>query len=235
MEKTDNIRFARLIAINDIGKAGIKKLKQASVLIVGCGALGSPAAMYLAGNGVGKIGIIDFDTIDISNLHRQLFYDLSQIGKSKVETLRNRILALNPDCEVECYNYFLTEKNSKEIFPKYDFIIDATDNPASKYMIEKGCVEHKIPFTTGGVTEFHGQVMSWAPGHSLFSEIISSPTDPGMMPCSINGIIGTIPGIISSIEATEAIKHFTGIGEMLYDKLFTIDLLTLETHLLKFH
>ena len=233
MTEDEKIRYARLTAIKEIGTEGIRKLRQAKAFVVGCGALGSPVAMYLAGNGIGSIGIADFDTIDISNLHRQLFYETGQTGLKKVEILKDRIERLNPGCRVNAVETLITEKNATDIFAGYDFIIDATDNPSSKFLIEKTCISLGIPYTTGGVSEFHGQVISWAPGHVPLSELLSAPLDPSAMPCQINGVAGPTAGIIAAIEASEAIKHLAGIGEMLYDKLFTIDLLSMETHLFR--
>lgn len=233
MTEEEKIRYARMTAIAEIGTEGMERLRSSRVFIVGSGALGSPVAMYLAGSGVGTVGFADFDTIDISNLHRQLFYETGQAGRKKAEVLKERIVRLNPECKVNALETLITEKNAPEIFSEYDFIIDATDNPSSKFLIEKTCVSLGKPYTTGGVSEFHGQVISWEPGHIPLSELLSAPSDPSAMPCMINGVAGPAAGLIAAIEASEAIKHLAGIGEMLYDKLFTIDLLTMETHLFR--
>ncbi len=223
-----------MIAIPEIGTAGIESLKKAHVFITGCGALGSVTAMYLAGAGIGKISIADFDTIDISNLQRQLFYSTTETGESKAETLATRMRLLNPGCEVECHNVIITESSALELYSECDFIVDATDNPSSKFMTDKICHELGKPCCIGGVAGFSGQVMSWARGHVRYSQIFyPEGVETGIMPCSISGVLGPAAGIIACCQASETIKHLTGTGEMLYDKIFTIDLLTMQSHLIE--
>lgn len=234
MEEDKRIRYSRMIAIPEIGRAGVEKLNNSKVAVVGCGALGSVCAMYLAGAGVGNLIIADFDTIDISNLQRQLFFDTAQAGKSKATILAERITALNPDCKVNGVEKMITAGLASELFKGCDFVIDATDNPSSKYMTDQTCSELEIPYCIGGVSEFRGQVMSCAPGTAKYSDIFSPQTaGQGFTPCSLGGVMGPAAGVIACLQASEAIKHLTGAGEMLYNKIFMIDLLTMQSSTLE--
>lgn len=234
MTEEEKIRYARMIAIPEIGIKGVETLKKSHVFITGCGALGSVVAMYLAGAGVGKITIADFDTIDISNLQRQLFYATSDTGKSKARILAQRLSALNPECTIECIDSIITEASASTLFSQCDFIIDATDNPASKFVTDKICHELGKPCCIGGVAGFTGQVMSWSPGHVSYSDIFyPEGVESGFTPCSIGGVLGPAAGVIACCQASETIKHLAGIGEMLFDKVFFIDLLTMQTRLIE--
>ncbi|MBD5337083.1 MAG: HesA/MoeB/ThiF family protein [Bacteroides sp.] len=208
-----------------IGKIGQERLKNGSVLVIGCGALGSPAAMYLAGAGVGRIGIVDFDTIDPTNLQRQLFYREADAGKSKAVTLANRMRELNSEVEVEYLETLLTSRNGRQIISAYDFVIEATDNPSSKYLIDELCHDCKKPVTIGGVVGMRGQVTTYVPGHKRFSDFFPvPPEEQGVLPCSIEGVLGPAAGVISSIQASEAIKFISDTGTLLTDRLLLIDL-----------
>lgn len=221
-----------MIALPEIGREGINKLNKAKVMIVGCGALGSVCAMYLAGAGIGNIIIADFDTIDISNLQRQLFYETAQAGKPKAETLAEKIVALNPECTVKCINNIVTGSSADSLYREVDFVIDATDNPSSKTMTDEICTLLGKGYCIGGVAGFKGQIMSWKPGCARYTDIFSPQSVcSGMSPCSAGGVIGPIAGIIACIQASETIKHLTGVGEMLYNKVFMIDLLTMQSQL----
>ncbi len=223
-----------MIAIPEIGSSGMVALRSSSVFITGCGALGSVVAMYLAGAGIGKITIADFDTVDISNLQRQLFYSTSDVGKSKALTLTARLKALNPDCKIECIDTLITEASARELYSLCDFIVDATDNPASKFVTDKICHELGKPCCIGGVAGFSGQVMSWSPGHTGYSDIFyPQGVNSGFTPCSIGGVFGPAAGVIACCQAAETIKHLIGAEEMLYDKIFTIDLLTMQSRLIE--
>lgn len=218
-----------------VGVEGQRRLRESSVLIIGCGALGSPAAMYLAGAGVGKIGLVDFDTIDPTNLQRQLFYREDEAGKSKAETLAERIRALNSETEVRVHPTLFSAKNGPEILKEYDVIIEATDNPASKYMIDEVCSSEGKPAVIGGVAEMKGQVTTYVPGHMRFSDFFPvPPEDQGMLPCEIQGVLGPAAGLVSSIQASEAIKLITGTGRPLVDRLLTVDLEEDRFNLLEF-
>ena len=210
-----------------IGSVGQKTLRDSSVLIVGCGALGSPAAMYLAGAGVGHIGLVDFDTIDLSNLQRQLFYKESETGKKKAEILSTRIKELNSDIRVTIFPELMSRHNGPGIIKDFDFVIEATDNPSSKYMIDTLCYELSKPVVIAGVENMHGQITTFVPGHSRFSDFFPlAPEQTGILPCEISGVLGPIAGIVGALEATEAIKFLTSSGTLLTDRLLTIDLAT---------
>lgn len=223
-----------MISIPEIGKEGLNRLRESHVFITGCGALGSICAMYLAGAGIGKLEIADFDTIDISNLQRQLFYSSSDVGEKKTKILASGIRSLNPGCHVECHDQLITPSLAKHLYAQSDFVIDATDNPASKFMTDSVCHELGIPYCIGGVAGFSGQVMSWKPGHIRYGEIFDSTGVNGAItPCSINGVLGPAAGIIACCQASETIKHLTRCGAMLYNKIFTIDLLTMQSSLIE--
>lgn len=236
MNQEDNIRYARMLALPQIGEEGMSRLREGCVALLGCGALGSVCGMYLAGAGVGSIRIADFDTIDVSNLQRQLFYTTQEVGKGKSETLAQRMRDLNPGCEVECFDRLITEKSAIDYFSGCDFVIDATDNSSSKFMTDKICHELGVPYCIGGVAGFTGQVMSWIKGHVRYSEIFTPAENScgGLTPCSSSGVLGPAAGVVACVQSAEAIKHLTGAGEMLYDKLFIIDLLTMKSSLLEY-
>lgn len=229
------MRYARLEALDGIGEKGIRLLRNGKVLVIGCGALGSMCAMYLAASGVGTIGIADFDTIDLSNLQRQLFFDENSLGQSKCAVLANRIKAINSEIKVRAYNELINKKSAKVIFPEYDFIIDGSDNPSTKHMTASVCAALEKSCCIGGVREFAGQVMSWAPGHTGYAELFGeTPECQGLLPCSVDGVLGPAAGVTASVQASEAIKHLTGTGKMLYDRLFTFDLANMNAHVFGF-
>lgn len=236
MDREDKIRYARMLALPQIGEEGMRRLREGRVALLGCGALGSVCGMYLAGAGVGNIRIADFDTIDVSNLQRQLFYSSAEVGKRKSETLARRMRDLNPGCEVECFDRLITEKGAADYFSECDFVIDATDNSSSKFMTDRICHELGIPYCIGGVAGFNGQVMSWSKGHVRYSEIFTPAGNScgGVAPCSSGGVLGPAAGVVACVQSSEAIKHLTGAGEMLYDKLFLIDLLTMKSELMQY-
>jgi len=223
------------MSLPGIGVEGVKKLRTGKVLVVGCGALGSLCAMYLAASGVGTVGIADFDTVDISNLQRQLFYDEQCLGQPKCSTLAARIRAINSGTRVNEYSHMINESCAAEIFVDYDFIIDGSDNPSTKYMTSAVCQKLGIPYCIGGVREFGGQVMSWSPGHAGYGDLFGeTPRCSGFMPCSVAGVLGPTAGVTASVQASEAIKYLTGSGEMLYDKLFAFDLGTTSASVYNF-
>ncbi len=234
MTEEERIRYARMIAIPEIGRAGMERLRNSHVFIMGCGALGSVCAMYLAGAGVGKISIADFDTIDVSNLQRQLFYSIDDIGMSKSETLAEKMHALNPDIEIEIHKILVTTTTARHLFRDCDFVVDGTDNPVSKLMTDRICRDIGKPYCIGGVSGWSGQVMSWKPGHAGYEDIFNpGEAGSGFTPCSLNGILGPAAGIIACCQASETIKHLTGEGEMLHNKIFTIDLLSMHSQVIE--
>ncbi|MCM1369088.1 MAG: HesA/MoeB/ThiF family protein [Candidatus Amulumruptor caecigallinarius] len=226
-------RYSRLAAIDGFGHKGVKRLRNAGVLIIGCGALGSLSSMYLAASGIGKICICDFDTIDLSNLQRQLFFDETSLGMPKAEILKNRMNELNSTCDVIRIDKLVTRKEASRIFMDYDFIIDGSDNPFTKMMTASTCATLGKPYCTGGVRDMSGQVMSWTPGHTGYDEIFAQPEQTGcVLPCSTAGVLGPAAGIVASTQAAEAIKHISGCGDMLLDKLLIFDLKTNQWNIL---
>ncbi|MCM1153245.1 MAG: HesA/MoeB/ThiF family protein [Muribaculum sp.] len=218
-------RYSVNLRLEDFGRSGQKKLLDSRLLIVGCGALGATAAVYAAASGVGTIGLVDFDTIEISNLQRQVLYTEEEAGKSKATTLSNRIRALNRDVDVKTHKILKTD-NAEEIISSYDCIIDAADNSATTYLIEKICNLLEKPYVTAGVAEYHAQLMTHMPGTTNFSDIFP-PEDQnaeGMLPCSAAGVFGPLTGVVASLEASEAVKILSGVGEPIVNKLLIIDL-----------
>lgn len=233
MDKNNDMRYSRLAALPDVGDAGVDRLRHSSVFVVGCGALGSLCAMYLAASGVGRIGIADFDTIDISNLQRQLFFAESQCGDSKAVVLAERMRQLNSTTDIKIYRELITKERARALFTDYDFIIDGSDNPNTKLMTESVCAVLAKPCCIGGVSGFIGQAMSWKPGAVRWSQIFGSDIQcGGMMPCSIGGVLGPAAGVVASVQAAEAIKHITGAGDMLYNKLMMFDMLNCSATIL---
>ena len=218
-------RYSRQMAIENIGTSGQERLKNSSVCIVGCGALGSMVAMQLAGAGVGRICISDFDTIDASNLQRQFFFKTSETGECKSEVLQDRMSDLNPECHVEAFKCLVNKEKAFDLFQDYDFVVDATDNPASKHMIESVCAELGKPCCIAGVSGFRGQVMTVIPGSPKFGDVFPDSEDDGFLPCSISGVIGPAAAVCASVQASETIKYITGAGECLESKIFAFDLL----------
>jgi adenylyltransferase/sulfurtransferase len=218
-------RYSRLAVLPHIGREGLSALKESRVLIVGCGALGSMTAMYLAASGIGTIGIADFDTIDLSNLQRQLFFDEKSVGSDKAATLAERMSALNSDIRVVVHNELITREKARKIFPDYDFIIDGSDNPPTKMLTDEISLETGRCCCIGGVREFSGQVISCSPDSVRYADVFGEAPCSGVLPCSIAGVLGPAAGVVASVQAAEAIKHATRAGNMLFNRLFTIDLL----------
>ncbi|MCH5238927.1 MAG: HesA/MoeB/ThiF family protein [Muribaculaceae bacterium] len=220
------MRYARQIAIPGFGKDGQDKLSKAKVFIIGCGALGSMAAMQLAGAGIATIGIADYDTIDISNLQRQFFFTTAEAGRKKVEVLAERMKLLNPLVEVRVHDEFITPDKARKIIPEYDFIIDASDNPDSKRMTGIVTKEMGKPCCIAGVRDFSGQVLTMLPSDPRFEEFFGNVSNPDVLPCSLSGVIGPAAAVAASIQASETIKYFSQVGEILSGRLIIFDLLS---------
>lgn len=219
-----------------IGLEGQIKLKNAKVLIIGAGGLGSPVSLYLAGAGIGHIGIMDADAVSLSNLQRQIAHSISTEGVNKALSAQKSMMALNDQIEVTSYPFRLTSENAEEIISKYDFVIDACDNFETKFLINDACVLMKKPFCHAGILGFEGQVMTWIPGdYPCYRCIFEEIPEKGSVPnCSQAGIIGAVAGIAGSVQALEAVKYFTGAGELLTGKLFTFNGLTMRTRIVPF-
>lgn len=226
-------RYDRQMVLPQVGSEGQKKLKNFRVLIVGAGGLGSPAAFYLAGAGVGTIGIVDADTVSISNLQRQIVHNMETEHINKAESAKLSLQKLNDRIDIRAYPYALTAENAEEIISQYDFIIDAVDNFETKFLINDVCVLMEKAFCHAGILQFQGQVMTYVPGNNpcyrcVFEEMPKSGSIPN---CSQAGIIGAAAGIIGSIQALEVVKYLLGAGELLIGKIFVLDGLSMRTRL----
>ena len=223
-------RYSRHIAMKEVGAEGQKKLLGARVLVIGAGGLGSPVAMYLAAAGVGTIGIADADEVDLSNLQRQIIHRTADAGKPKVLSAKETMEAMNPDVKVIPYRMFITGENILDIIKDYDFIIDATDNFQSKFLINDACVMAKKPFSHAGIIRFQGQLMTYVPGQGpCYRCIFKEPPPKDAVPsCKQEGVIGAAAGVIGSLQAMEAIKYILGIGELLTGYLLTYDGLEMQ-------
>ncbi len=220
----DKRRYSRNIMLEGIGREGQEKLLNASVLIVGAGALGSVTAMYLAASGIGHIAIADFDTVDISNLQRQLSFTEQDLGKSKAEITAQKLQAINSDIKITTYNKFLSPKDIESIATTYDIILEGSDNPDTKYMVTDTCADKGIPCVLGAVAQYQGQVLTYRPGTTSYRDIFpQAAPQGGFTPCALGGVLGPLPGIIGSIMASETIKIITGVGTPLTDRLLLVD------------
>lgn len=236
MNKEQLERYSRHILLSEVGEEGQEKLLDSHVLIVGAGGLGSPASMYLAAAGVGEIGIVDDDNVDLTNLQRQIIHTSESIGKPKVFSAKERINSMNPDIQVRTYNLKLNAINVKSLFDKYDFIIDATDNFETKFLINDACVEMGKAFSHGGIQRFGGQLMTYVPGKGpCYRCIFEEPPEPGTVPaCREVGVIGCMAGMIGTMQSMEAVKYLLGIGDLLIGQILTVDALTMEFRKVKF-
>jgi adenylyltransferase/sulfurtransferase len=223
-------RYSRHLIIPDVGMAGQKRLKNAKVLVVGAGGLGSPALLYLAAAGVGTLGIVDFDTVDESNLQRQIIHGVSDVGKSKAESAKESIAEINPYVTVVLYKERLDSSNVMEIFAPYDLIIDGTDNFATRYLVNDACVLLHKPYVWGSIYRFDGQAsVFWADNGPCYRCLYPEPPPPGMVPsCAEGGVLGVLCASIGSIQVNEAIKLIAGIGEPLVGRLMIYDALEMS-------
>lgn len=223
-------RYSRHLIIPDVGMTGQKRLKNARVLCVGAGGLGSPALMYLAAAGVGTLGIIDFDVVDESNLQRQIIHGQSDIGRSKAESARDSVREINPHVDVILHTERLDSSNVMEIFAQYDLIVDGTDNFATRYLVNDACVFLNKPYVWGSIYRFDGQAsVFWAEHGPCYRCLYPEPPPPGMVPsCAEGGVLGVLCASIGSIQVTEAIKLITGIGDSLLGRLMVYDALEMD-------
>lgn len=228
MIEINSERYKRHIALPEIGPDGQRKIADASVLVIGCGALGNIAATYLAAAGIGRLVIADFDTIDVSNLHRQVMYATCQTGLKKAETLKERLIALNPDISVSALCIRLDDKKCRILFPKHDFIIDATDNSNTKFTTSIISFLIGKPCTIGGIKGFYGQLTTYIPGSLPYHEIFSKENKNNEPGETVVGVFGPAPGVIGCLEAAEALKYITGTGELLTNRLLTVNLLDMK-------
>ncbi|MDR3155404.1 MAG: HesA/MoeB/ThiF family protein [Deltaproteobacteria bacterium] len=220
-------RYSRNIILREIGAKGQKRLKAGKVLIVGAGGLGSPAALYLAAAGVGVLGIADGDSVDLSNLQRQVIHATSGVGTPKALSAREAIRALNPEVEVRAFEGRLAASNILEALEGYDFVLDGTDNFAAKFLINDACVIASKPFSHAGIIRWQGQLMTYVPGRGpCYRCVFRQPPPPEAVPtCREAGVIGALAGVIGCLQALEAVKYLTGAGELLTGSLLTYDAL----------
>ena len=228
-------RYARQTMLPEIGPEGQRRLAASSVLLVGVGGLGPPAALYLTGAGVGRLGLADPDTVSESNLQRQVLYTESQIGRPKPAAARERLAALSSSTRFDLHPEGLTAENARELVAAYDLVVECCDNFATRYLLDEACAEVGRPWVYGSIGAFHGQV-SLFNGRTgrRYTELYPDREALCALPRSTAGVLGTVPGVIGAIEASEAIKWIAGFGEPLEGKLFTIDLKTLQTETIEF-
>ncbi|MEB3351328.1 MAG: molybdopterin-synthase adenylyltransferase MoeB [Cyanobacteriota bacterium] len=229
-------RFSRHLILPEVGMEGQKRLKAASVLCVGTGGLGSPLLLYLAAAGVGRLGIVDFDVVDHSNLQRQVIHGTSWVGKPKIESAKHRIHEINPHCQVDLYETALTSENALEIIRPYDIVCDGTDNFPTRYLVNDACVLLGKPNVYGSIFRFEGQatVFNLDAASPNYRDLFPEPPPPGMVPsCAEGGVVGVLPGIIGVIQATETVKIITGIGSTLSGRLLLFDALKMSFRELK--
>jgi sulfur-carrier protein adenylyltransferase/sulfurtransferase len=228
-------RYARHLSLNEIGVAGQERLAASSVLVVGAGGLGSPAALYLAAAGVGTLGLIDHDRVELSNLQRQVLFTTAELGAGKAETARNKLCALNPSINVVAHSHKLERSNIASVFKPYDVIIDGTDRLAVRYLINDACVLMRKPLVSAAIHRFEGQAMTYLPGRSPCYRCLYPDTADDLVPnCADAGVLGVLPGVMGSLQATEAIKVLLSIGEPLAGRLLVYDALALEFQEFKF-
>ena len=228
-------RYSRHIILQEVGVKGQKKLLNAKVLIIGAGGLGAPAALYLAAAGVGTIGIVDADEVDLSNLQRQVIHTTQDVGKAKVKSAAETMEAINPDVTVKTYRTFVDSTNIMDLIADYDFIIDGTDNFPAKFLINDACVMAKKPFSHAGIIRFKGQLMTYVPDEGpCYRCVFKNPPPKDAVPtCKQAGVIGAMGGVIGSLQAMEAIKYIIGKGDLLTGKLLTYDALKMDFHTIK--
>ena len=225
------LRYARHIILPNIGGEGQRKLMQSKMLLIGAGGLGSPAAMYLAAAGVGTLGLVDFDRVDLSNLQRQLLHDTDDVGRPKVESATERLRSLNPNVDVIAHDVMLTSENAFEIMDPYDVVVDGSDNFPVRYLVNDATQMLGKPLVYGSIYQFEGQASVFLPGPETpcYRCLFPNPPPPGTVPsCAEAGVFGVLPGIIGSIQAVEAIKLVVGVGEPLVGKLLLFDALGME-------
>ena len=235
LSKDEILRYSRHLIMPEVGMEGQLKLKQAKVLCVGAGGLGSPLALYLAAAGVGKLGIVDFDVVDFTNLQRQVLHGTSDVGRSKLESARDTLLEINPSIEIEAYETRLTSDNALEIFREYDIVADGTDNFPTRYLVNDACVLLGKPNVYGSIFRFEGQAsVFYAEQGPCYRCLYPEPPPPGLVPsCAEGGVLGVLPGIVGCIQAMETIKLILGRGEPLIGRLLLFDALGMTFRELK--
>lgn len=229
-------RYSRHILLKDVGGTGQQKLLNAKVLIIGAGGLGAPAALYLAAAGIGTLGIIDGDRVDLSNLQRQVIHFTPDVGRPKVQSAKDKINQINPDVTVITYEDVVHSGNILELIKDYDFILDGTDNFSAKFLINDACVMAGKPYSHGGILRFDGQMMTVIPGQTAcYRCVFHNPPPKNAVPtCSQAGVLGAIAGMLGTMQATEVLKYFTGVGDLVSNRLLIFNAKTMEFRNAKF-
>ncbi|HZF17382.1 MAG TPA: molybdopterin-synthase adenylyltransferase MoeB [Steroidobacteraceae bacterium] len=230
MSPSELERYRRHLSLAEIGAAGQEKLKSARVLVIGAGGLGSPSSLYLAASGVGTLGIVDCDRIDVTNLQRQVLFDTASIDRPKAEAARERLQALNPEIRIVAHAVELRANNIRDVLRDYDVVLDGTDRMATRFLVNDACVLLKKPLVSAAIHRFEGQAMTYVPGRGpCYRCLFPEPPAPGTIPsCAEAGVLGVLPGVLGTIQATEAIKLIAGIGEPLIGRLLTYDALEMR-------
>jgi adenylyltransferase/sulfurtransferase len=220
-------RYSRQIILSNVGGKGQEKLLDAKVLVIGAGGLGSPCALYLASAGIGRIGIVDSDKVELNNLQRQILHSTNTVGTPKVESAKKRLNSINPDIDIVIYNLRLTSKNIMDIIKDYDIVVDGSDNFPTRYLVNDACVLLHKPLSHGGILKFDGQAITIMPGKSAcYRCLFPEPPPPGLIPsCQEAGILGAVAGAIGTIQANEVLKYILGVGSLLEGKLLIFNAL----------
>jgi molybdopterin/thiamine biosynthesis adenylyltransferase len=227
-------RYSRHIIMPQIGSKGQRTLLDSKVLIVGAGGLGGPVAIYLALAGVGTIGLVDFDTVDLSNLQRQVLHNTETIGLSKLESARQTLARYNPGVNLEAHEFAINSDNAMEVMKNYDVIVNGADNFATRYLVNDAAYLSGKPLVDGSILIFDGQVTTYLPGQGCYRCLFPSPPPPGMVPnCAEAGVLGALTGTVGSIQATEVVKLLLGVGEPLLGRLLLVDALNMEFRMVK--
>jgi molybdopterin/thiamine biosynthesis adenylyltransferase/molybdopterin converting factor small subunit len=228
------MRYSRHIIMPQVGPQGQRKLRNAKVLVIGAGGLGGPVAVYLALAGVGTIGLVEFDVVDLSNLQRQILHSTNDVGRPKLQSARETLEAYNPHVKVVEHPMPITSDNAMEIIPNYDIVVNGADNFATRYLVNDACYLAGKPLVDGAILLFDGQATVYKPGHGCYRCLYPDPPPPGLVPsCAEAGVLGAITGIVGSIQATEVFKQVLGIGEPLLNRLLLIDALSMEFRTMK--
>ncbi len=223
-------RYSRHILLEEVGEEGQERLQSSKVLIVGVGGLGGPVALYLAAAGVGTLGLVDFDRVELSNLQRQIIHTTANVGKYKVDSAGEMLRGLNPEVRIVPHVEKITEDNVASLLAGYDIVVDCVDNFETKFLINDACVKAGLPFVHGGVLQFHGQVMTYVPGagpcyRCIFEEV---PPEGSVPNCRVVGVMGAVVGIIGSLQATEVLKYLLGAGKLLTGRMLVVDGLSMK-------
>lgn len=235
MNREQSRRYSRHLLLDGFGLEGQQRLLDARVLIVGMGGLGSPIALYLAAAGVGTLGLVDGDTVSLTNLQRQIIHGTPDVGRSKVDSAAESIIRVNPEVKVEKHELFLNEDNALDIIRDYDFVVEGSDNFSAKYLVNDACVMLGKPFCIGGINRYAGQVMTHRPGTACYRCLFPEPpAREDVETCAMVGVLGTIAGMLGTVQATEVVKCIVGVGEPLYNQLLTFDALSMQWNKLSF-